>query len=105
MAVIEYYCDGRLHRLNAQPASSMAAASTARRPGRAGSAAASGAAGAMLAAGVGAIVTDAIQAQVSRLGPLFHSVSEASTLVAVPPRGDAAVVPTATLIVEGASKS
>lgn len=100
MAVIEFYCDGKLHRMSAQPASKIAPKPAAgRKPGR------PGAAGSMLALGIGAVVTEAIQTQASRLAALFHTVEQQSMLVAVPAGGDAAIVPTATLVVEGASKS
>ncbi len=95
MAAIEFYSDGKLHRLTAQLPDQLAAPKRkGAKPG-----------GAMLTAGVGPMVTRAIHEQSSRLGPLFHSVAEASMLIALPKTGESAVVPTATLIVEGANKA
>jgi thermitase len=95
MAAIEFYSDGKLHRLTAQLPGKLAAPKPkGAKPG-----------GAMLTAAAGPMVTRAIHEQSSRLGSLFHSVAEASMLISIPKTGGAAVVPTATLIVEGASKA
>ena len=55
----------------------------------------------MLPAGAGPMVARAIQEQSARLGSLFYSVAEPTMLVALPKSGEAAIVPTATLIVVG----
>lgn len=95
MAAIEFYSDGKLHRVSAQlPEQVVAPRAAAARPE-----------GAMLAAAAGPMVAHAIQAQSARLGPLFHSVAESSMLVSLSKSGSSAVVPTATLIVEGAKKA
>lgn len=96
MAAIEFYSNGKLHRLSAQPSDQFAAAKP--KAAKAG--------GAMvMAAAAAPMVTHAIQEQSSRLGPLFHSVTESSMLISLSKAGESAIVPTATLIVEGASRS
>jgi subtilisin family serine protease len=95
MATIEFYSDGTLHRLTAQLPDRLAAS----KPKAAVAVLAS------VAGKPGPMVTKAIHAQSSRLGSLFHSVTESSMLIALPRTSEAAVVPTATLIVEGATKA
>jgi subtilisin family serine protease len=95
MAAIEFYSDGKLHRLTAQPPDKLTAPKPkGAKPGVA-----------MLKAGAGPMVKRAIHVQSSRLGSLFHSVSESSMLISLPKTGDSAIVPTTLLIVEGASKA
>lgn len=95
MAAIEFYSDGKLHRLTAQLPEKLATPKPkGTKPG-----------GAILMAGAGPMVTRAIQAQSSRFGSLFHSVAESAMLVSLSKTGESAVVPTATLIVEGATKA
>src|SRR4051812_28612668 len=95
MAAIEFYSDGKLHRLTAQLSNKLAAPKPkGAKPG-----------GAILTAAAGPMITQAIHAQSSRLGSLFHSVAESSMLISLPKTGEAAVVPTATLIVEGATRA
>jgi len=95
MAAIEFYSDGKLHRLTAQLPEKLAAGRTRGvKP-----------AGQMSAAKAGAMVTRALHEQAARLEPLFHDVRESSLLIALPKTGESAIVPTATLIVEGANKA
>ena len=95
MATIEFYSEGKLHRLSAQTSGKLAAPRPrGAKPG-----------GATLPISAGPSVARAIQGQTTRLGSLFHSVAAPSMLISVSRGGDSAVVPTATLIVEGASKA
>jgi subtilisin family serine protease len=95
MAAIEFYSDGKLHRLTAQLSNKITAPKPkGAKPG-----------GAMMMAGAGPMVTRAIHRQSSRLDVLFHGVSEATTLISISKTGDTAILPTATMIVEGAKKA
>ncbi|HVK12652.1 MAG TPA: S8 family serine peptidase [Gemmataceae bacterium] len=88
MAAIEYYSSGKLHRFIAKPADELPPAKP------------------KAAAGMPTpMAVNAVQGQADRLGPLFHTVAESSLLFAVPKTGATAVIPTATLIVEGASRA
>jgi thermitase len=87
MAAIEFYSDGKLHRLTAKPATELPS------PKPKGP------------KGATEIAVKAIHGQADRLGPLFHSVAESSLLVSAPKAGGTAVIPTATLIIEGASRA
>lgn len=98
MAVIEFYADGKLQRLNTKPADT---AAPARTRGRAASAPTQG----MKLASPGPMVSRAIQDQPDRLGPLFPGGAGPSVLFALTKSGTTAIVPTATLIVEGANKA
>ena len=95
MAAIEFYSNGKLHRL------------AARLPGKLAAPKTRGASimGMKLVAESGPVIIRAIHGQSSRLESLFHDVSESSMLISLSKAGDAAVVPTATVIVEGASTS
>ena len=95
MAAIEFYSNGKLHRLAARLPGNLAAPKT-----RGASVMVM-----KLAAESGTVIIRAIHGQSSRLESLFHDVSESSMLISLSKAGDAAVVPTATVIVEGASKS
>jgi subtilisin family serine protease len=95
MPAIEFYSGGKLHRLTARtPDTLPAPRPKGARPG-----------GPLFAAGAVPMVTRAVHTQADRLGPLFHSVAETEMLVALPRSGDLALVPTATLIVEGATRA
>lgn len=94
MAAIEFYSDGKLHRLTAQVPGRPAARPRGTKPAAAGRKAVAG-----------PMVARAFRAQSARLAPLFRELSESSVLVARPKSGDSAIVPTNTLIVEGASKA
>ncbi|MDY3554777.1 S8 family serine peptidase [Gemmata sp. JC717] len=94
MSTIEYYANGKLHRLAARAPAQLKAPKPAL--------------GAHLKDGAAPRATTAVhavQAQSVRLAPLFHSVAAEAMLIAVPAAGGPAVIPTATLIVEGANKT
>jgi subtilisin family serine protease len=92
MAVIEYYTNGRLHRLTAQPPDQLMAAAKPK--------------GARLEmAAMVPKAVKAIQAQVDRLGELFHTVAETAMLITPPKPNAPTLIPTPTLVVEGISKT
>jgi hypothetical protein len=95
MAAIEFYSNGRLHRLAARLPGDLAAPKTR----------GASVMGMKLVAESGPVIIRAIRGQSSRLESLFHDVSQSSMLISLSKAGDAAVVPTATVIVEGASTS
>jgi subtilisin family serine protease len=95
MAWIEFYAGGKLRRLTAQLAKKLSAPKTSgAKPG-----------GAEMSGGAGPMVARAMHAQSDRLESLFHGGSEGSRLISISKSHDAAILPTATLIVEGANKT
>lgn len=99
MATIEFYSDGTLHRLTAKLPDRLAV------PRAESLARAAGLPRASAAAKAAPMAARAIREQSLRLGSLFHGALGPSMLVALPKTSAAAVVPTATLIVEGAAKT
>jgi len=97
MSTIEFYADGKLHRLTTKSTIKAAAAHKAGATKRKGPK--------LTARAAAPMVKRAVQNQTARLGPLFHTVSESTIEFSVPAGGDSAVVPTATLIIEGATKT
>ena len=81
MAAIEFYSNGRLHRL------------AARLPGKLAAPKTRGASvmGMKLVAESGPVIMHAIHGQSSRLESLFHDVSESSMLISLSKAGDAAL--------------
>ena len=96
MARIEFYSGGKLHRLSAQFASRLSSQRPKKGTRRAPMS---------MTASAAPMVMRAIQDQAARLGPLFHSVNETSTFISIPKQGESAVIPTATIVLEGAKKS
>src|SRR5215470_14598637 len=102
MPQIEYYCAGKLRRLDARPAERLAggirldsAAARMRGPERTG---------AQAVPAMAALALRALRSQPVRFQPIFHDVEE-PVLLTVPKPGAPAVLPTPTLIVEGASNA
>jgi thermitase len=103
MPVIEYYSAGKLQRLNVKPADQLTGGirpSAAARRTRAGAGSGPQAIPLMAAHAVRALRT-----QADRFGPMFMDVNQPAVLLNVPSPGTPAILPTPTLVVEGAKKA
>lgn len=96
MATIHFYADGKLRSLTTQTGSKLLSvpkpAAKSLHPKA-------------MASRRTPSVMSGLHSQLARLEPLFHSVREENTLIAVPKADGPAIIPTPTLIVEGANKA
>jgi len=96
MAAIQYYTHGKLHRMIVQtPDRIAAAAPNVMRPKP----------GSPMTAAIVSRAVKAVQSQAERLAPMFQDLSKSGVLLAVPRLGAPAVLPTPSLVVEGANKA
>src|SRR6266536_1308593 len=98
MAAIEYYSHGKLHRLTVHSVDRLAAGAApktagAGRPSRR-----------MLATMAPSVLT-AVQSQADRLAPMFLDVTESAVQLTIPTADGPAILPTPTVVIEGANKS
>jgi thermitase len=113
MPSIEYYTDGKLHRMIAQTSERFAPIAAATPKGMTAKGATAAAkptgkaakAGMRMMAAMATEVIAAVRGQADRLGSLLHSVADATMLMTMPQGGGSAILPTPTLVVEGASKA
>ncbi len=96
MAVIEYYANGKLQRLTIQLLDRVAAAAPSRRQIRPGQ---------RTMARMAPLVLTALRSQTERLVPLLHEFTDSAVMMAVPKADGPTVVPTPTLVVEGATRA
>jgi len=103
MPTIEYYSAGKLRRMTVDTADQLVAAASSKafRGGRAGAARAS----ARMVAAIAPHAVLALQGQAERLAPLFLDLARPAVLLTIPAVGGPVVLPTPSLVVEGANKS
>lgn len=92
MASIEFYSHGKLHRINARTQEQFQSSRSSR-------------SAKARAASIAPKALNALHLQAERVAPLLHSVSESTTLVSIPKGDGPVVIPTATLMLGGATKA